>query len=173
MTLTLFNLDSGSHGRVARALFGAALGFLASACSDLSNRAEDRCAELRDQCLSAQKACVVRDDKAVCEPCKEGQFATASGSCEAIPGTPLSQNFAEFTVKAGEEITLTRHGEPVAVLVAPGALVHRRAALAMDAASHLAALLEESRRAPLPEPSLGAARAEALVEELRADRTRS
>jgi prevent-host-death family protein len=76
-------------------------------------------------------------------------------------------------VKAGEEITLTRHGEPVALLVAPDSIRNRRAAGALDAAGHLAALLEDSRRAPLPEPSLGVAHAEALVEELRAERARS
>ncbi len=75
-------------------------------------------------------------------------------------------------VRSGEEITLTRHGEPVAVLVRPDALRVRRADAAHAAADRLRQLLEESREAPLPEPALDPARAEELVDEVRAERSR-
>lgn len=63
----------------------------------------DPCDELRDACLSKQQACVVGDDGPACQVCNPGEYAGASG-CEAIPGTALTNEFSEFTTKAGEEI---------------------------------------------------------------------
>ncbi len=47
-------------------------------------------------------------------------------------------------VEGGEEITITRHGRPVAVVVPIGALRSRRAADAFEAADRLRDLLDES-----------------------------
>lgn len=53
-------------------------------------------------------------------------------------------------VGAGEEITITRHGKPVAVVVAPDALRRRgRADLAFARAEQIRLELEEARRRPL------------------------
>lgn len=55
-------------------------------------------------CGASQKICV--DDAAGtrCEPCAKGQYAAPSGACEALQGTAISHEFAEFTVQAGEEV---------------------------------------------------------------------
>ena len=73
-------------------------------------------------------------------------------------------------VEAGEEVTLTRHGRRVAVLVHPDALRIRRAGPALDAAAEVHARLDAARRAPLPEHGLSRRRADALVDEVRAAR---
>ncbi|MHB1928095.1 MAG: type II toxin-antitoxin system Phd/YefM family antitoxin [Acidimicrobiales bacterium] len=52
-------------------------------------------------------------------------------------------------VGRGEEITITRHGRPVAVVVRPDALRSRRAAPALRTAEHTRALLETGRRRAL------------------------
>jgi len=52
-------------------------------------------------------------------------------------------------VLAGEEITLTRHGEPVAVVVRPDRLRARRADSALAVAAHLHDVLETGRERPL------------------------
>lgn len=73
-------------------------------------------------------------------------------------------------VAAGEEITLTRHGRPVAVLVRPDRLRLRRAGAALAAAAEVGELLDVGRRSR----SLGAAiepeRADALAEHVRVGR---
>jgi antitoxin (DNA-binding transcriptional repressor) of toxin-antitoxin stability system len=73
-------------------------------------------------------------------------------------------------VEAGEEITVTRHGREVAVLVRPDNLRVRRAGPALDDAAAVHARLEAARRAPLPERGLSRSRAEALAGEVRATR---
>lgn len=73
-------------------------------------------------------------------------------------------------VRDGEEVTLTRHGEPVAVLVRPDALRVRRSEAAFAVADGLHELLEESRHSTLPGPAIPPDRAEELIEQLRADR---
>jgi prevent-host-death family protein len=52
-------------------------------------------------------------------------------------------------VQAGEEVTLTRHGVPVAVLVSPTALRSRRATTAFQLASELGRLMDDARQRPL------------------------
>ena len=73
-------------------------------------------------------------------------------------------------VQAGEEVTLTRHGEPVAVVVRPDRLRKRRASDALAAAERVNELIERARFRPLSAPTLDEARAEVLLAEVRASR---
>lgn len=74
-------------------------------------------------------------------------------------------------VLAGEEVTLTRHGTPVAVVIRPDALRSRRADQALSAAERVHEALERGRAAALADrPSLGADRAEEIVSAVRAAR---
>ena len=76
-------------------------------------------------------------------------------------------------VLAGEEVTITRHGEPVAVVVRPDALRMRRAEGAFARAQAVHELLERGRQSPLPpEGSLSLEYAEELIAEIRAGRDR-
>ena len=71
-------------------------------------------------------------------------------------------------VLAGEEITLTRHGEPVAVVVRPDALRVRRADQALAQSAIVHEMIAEGRATPLrPRSGLTNARAEELVAEMR------
>jgi prevent-host-death family protein len=71
-------------------------------------------------------------------------------------------------VQDGEEVTITRHGRPVAVLVRPDTLRSRRARAALDDAERIHELLTEAAAAALPEgPGLTAQRAEELISEIR------
>jgi antitoxin (DNA-binding transcriptional repressor) of toxin-antitoxin stability system len=74
-------------------------------------------------------------------------------------------------VEAGEEVTITRHGRPVAVLVRPDTLAARRGAASIAAAERIGELLREARVAEIPVPSgVSAARAEELIAQIRMDR---
>jgi prevent-host-death family protein len=74
-------------------------------------------------------------------------------------------------VAGGEEVTITRHGRPVAVVVRPDILSSRRARAALDDAERIHELLTEAAVAELPAgPGLTAARAEDLMAEIRAGR---
>ena len=74
-------------------------------------------------------------------------------------------------VAEGEEITITRHGRPVAVVVRPDILRSRRAHAALDDADRIHRLLTEAAAAELPAgPGLTAERAEELIGEIRAGR---
>jgi prevent-host-death family protein len=74
-------------------------------------------------------------------------------------------------VQDGEEITITRHGAPVAVLVRPDALRSRRAGAALGDAGRIHELLSQAAAAHLPDgPGLTAQRAEELIAEIRAGR---
>jgi prevent-host-death family protein len=74
-------------------------------------------------------------------------------------------------VQAGEEVTLTRHGVPVAVLVHPAALATRRAAGTFEMAARLGRLLDDARDRPLvAATSVDTETAERWVAELRRDR---
>lgn len=73
-------------------------------------------------------------------------------------------------VEAGEEVSITRHGRVVAVLVRPDVLRGRRASEVWDEAERIAGLLESSRGEPL-RPALSAERAEELIEAVRAARS--
>lgn len=75
-------------------------------------------------------------------------------------------------VLAGEEVTITRHGREVAVLVRPDAIRVRRADQALSEAERLRDLLDRGRRAPLADaPVVSAERAEELVAEVAASRS--
>ncbi len=77
-------------------------------------------------------------------------------------------------VNAGEEVTITRHGVPAAVVVRPDALRIRRAEAALDGADRIAALLDAGRRGPLRAGrGLTEDRAEALIAAAREGRERS
>lgn len=74
-------------------------------------------------------------------------------------------------VTSGDEITITRHGRPVAVLVRPDALRIRRAEAATEAADDLRRQLERARRIRLDDaPTLSQPQADALVAAVRASR---
>ncbi len=74
-------------------------------------------------------------------------------------------------VGRGEEITITRHGRPVAVVVRPGALRSRRAEQALRTAEQTRELLETGRRSALSRsPGITADRADELVSAIRTDR---
>lgn len=76
-------------------------------------------------------------------------------------------------VLAGEEITLTRHGRPVAVVVRPDALRSRRGDEVFATAGKVRAILEGARAVPLrSDPVLRPDRAEQLLAEVRAGRAR-
>jgi len=74
-------------------------------------------------------------------------------------------------VGEGEEVTLTRHGVAVAVLVHPDALRTRRAAAAYAKADELGQRMREARGRPLSRRGvMSAERAEELVAEIDRDR---
>jgi antitoxin (DNA-binding transcriptional repressor) of toxin-antitoxin stability system len=73
-------------------------------------------------------------------------------------------------VEEGEEVTITRHGRPVAVLIRPDALRSRRAGAVLDDAERIRELLARAATG-LPEgPGVTAQRAEELIAEIRAGR---
>lgn len=75
-------------------------------------------------------------------------------------------------VLAGEEVTITRHGRAVAVVVRPDALRVRRADGILAEAERLRDLLDQGRLAPLAgAPALAAERAERLVAEVTSSRS--
>lgn len=74
-------------------------------------------------------------------------------------------------VEAGEEVSITRHGRVVAVLVSPDALEARRARTALKHADQIGELINRARQEPLRPPTLSAARADELVQSVQADRT--
>lgn len=74
-------------------------------------------------------------------------------------------------VLAGEEVVITRHGTPVAVVVRPDRLRARRADAALAAAATVGAVVDHGRRERLrSRPRLSAERAEAILSEVRAAR---
>ena len=76
-------------------------------------------------------------------------------------------------VEDGEEITITRHGRAVAVLVRPDALRVRRAERVLADAEHVHQLLASARTTPLTgSGGVSADRAEELIAEVRAGRAR-
>lgn len=71
----------------------------------------------------------------------------------------------------GEEVTITRHGRPVAVLAQPPAVRNPRAAAAFAGADEIGRRLEEARSRPLRlEGALDPAYAKELIAEIRRDR---
>jgi prevent-host-death family protein len=75
-------------------------------------------------------------------------------------------------VAAGDEVTITRHGQPVAVVVRPDALRSRRADAALASAVKVRALLAAGRHTSLTTAGLTEARAEELIAEVDASRDR-
>ncbi len=77
-------------------------------------------------------------------------------------------------VVAGDEVTITRHGRPVAVVIRPDSLRLRRAEEALARADRLGDVIEVARSAPLDEaPTLSAARARRLATDVADTRSRS
>ena len=75
-------------------------------------------------------------------------------------------------VIAGEEVTITRYGREVAVIVRPDAIRVRRADQAFAEAERLRHLLDRGRSTQLADaPVLGIERAEELVAEVAASRS--
>jgi prevent-host-death family protein len=76
-------------------------------------------------------------------------------------------------VRNGEEITLTRHGQPIAVVVRPDMLRVRRGEGVLASAADLRQRLGAARRVARHSFKVGSRkRADALVAELRASRSR-
>jgi prevent-host-death family protein len=73
-------------------------------------------------------------------------------------------------VAAGEEITITRHGHPVAVLLRPDAVRTRRAEQAIEQARKIGALVASAREQPLVVVDMPDQRVEELIEAVRAGR---
>jgi antitoxin (DNA-binding transcriptional repressor) of toxin-antitoxin stability system len=73
-------------------------------------------------------------------------------------------------VEKGEEITITRHGRPAAVLLRPDAVRVRRGENTLDKAREIGRMLEEARHKPLGPPSIDPVWADELIQEIRADR---
>lgn len=74
-------------------------------------------------------------------------------------------------VEAGDEVSITRHGRVVAVLVRPDVAAMRRVSQVRRDADHIQKLLERAAGEPLPEPAITVQRAEELVAAIRADRS--
>jgi prevent-host-death family protein len=75
-------------------------------------------------------------------------------------------------VLAGDEVTITRHGEPVAVVVRPDTLRVRRAGERMGEADRVRDLIASGGRAKLRRrPTLTERQAEALLAEVQAARS--
>ncbi len=73
-------------------------------------------------------------------------------------------------VEDGEEVTITRHGRPVAVLVRPD-VMRTRATVIIEDAGHIRELLAAAAASDLPgERGLTPERAEELISEIRAGR---
>jgi antitoxin (DNA-binding transcriptional repressor) of toxin-antitoxin stability system len=72
----------------------------------------------------------------------------------------------------GEEVTITRHGKPVAVVIRPDTLRVRRGDEVLAIAADVHAGLERGRRSRLSRPTVTPERAKALVDEVRASRSR-
>ncbi|MBA2764190.1 MAG: type II toxin-antitoxin system prevent-host-death family antitoxin [Thermoleophilaceae bacterium] len=75
-------------------------------------------------------------------------------------------------VVAGEEVTITRHGRAVAIIVRPDAIRARRADRALADAERLRELLERARSAPLSDAAaVSVERAEELLNHVAASRS--
>lgn len=105
------------------------------------------------------------------------QLCTLTYNPQVLSSITVSQARASLPevldrVLAGEEVTITRHGQPVAVIVHPDALRARRAGSALAAAGVVRDLLDKGRAAPLrTQGGLAEERAEALITEVRAGRS--
>jgi antitoxin (DNA-binding transcriptional repressor) of toxin-antitoxin stability system len=77
-------------------------------------------------------------------------------------------------VADGEEVTITRHGRPVAVIVRPDVMWSRsRAEVVLAESAHLGKMLDAAARSPLPDAGgISERYAEELITSIRADRDR-
>jgi len=76
-------------------------------------------------------------------------------------------------VHAGEEVTITRHGEPVAVIVRPDRLRSRRASKAQGDAERVRDLIAGGRQTALrARPGLTEQQADELLAEVQAARSK-
>ena len=76
-------------------------------------------------------------------------------------------------VLAGEEVTITRHGEPVAVIVRPDTLRARRASQRLSDADRVRDLIASGRQAKLHRrPTLSERQADALLADVQAARSK-
>jgi antitoxin (DNA-binding transcriptional repressor) of toxin-antitoxin stability system len=73
-------------------------------------------------------------------------------------------------IERGEEITITRHGRPAAVMLRPDAVRSRRNDAVFAQAREIHRLLEEARQQPLGPATMDPAYAEELIREIRAGR---
>jgi prevent-host-death family protein len=73
-------------------------------------------------------------------------------------------------VATGEEVTITRHGQAVAVVVRPDSLRSRRTDRALASTERLRAILAAGRETPLRAGALSEARAEELIAEVNTSR---
>lgn len=76
-------------------------------------------------------------------------------------------------IAEGEEVTITRHGQPVAVILRPDAVRTRRAERTIERARHIGAMLAAARDQPLPASCLSEERAEQLIATIRSGRDHS
>ena len=76
-------------------------------------------------------------------------------------------------VDAGEDVTLTRHGQAVAVIVRPDSLRTRRATAALEEGAAIGQLLHELAARDEPDGELSVSRADEQVAALRSDRDRT
>lgn len=94
-----------------------------------------------------------------------------------MPEMPVSKARAALPlilqrVLAGEEVTLTRHGEPVAVIVRPDSLRVRRAGERLRDAERVRDLLASGRQAELRRrPTITRKQADALLADVEATRS--
>ena len=75
-------------------------------------------------------------------------------------------------VERGEEITITRHGRPAAVLLRPDSVRTRRAEKVIERAQEVAALVSAGRERPLPAAAVSPEHAREWAEAVRTDRDR-
>ena len=74
-------------------------------------------------------------------------------------------------VVSGDEVTITRHGIPIAVIVRPDQLRVRRAETALQGAEQVRELLERGRSTGLGSaPTISGERADELVADVQASR---
>ncbi len=74
-------------------------------------------------------------------------------------------------VQAGAEVTITRHGHPVAVVVRPDRLRLRRSDALDASARAVRTAIEDARSAPVPITGLSTDRADEVVAQVRAGRS--
>jgi hypothetical protein len=62
------------------------------------------CASIVAACTQNQQGCVADATGARCTACTAGTFVGPTGTCDAIPGTPIAHDFPDNTATAGQEL---------------------------------------------------------------------